>query len=325
MLNHLKSKKFLAAIILIVFLIILVPLVIIFIVHPVKQKQTAKNAAQKTQVVKFTSTTELATFNGSPIYVSDLTALALEQYGTNNAKNLNPTNIDNLLNIYVERKILDKQNLGDISVQAAQIEKTSGINAVQAKYEALKDKFTATSPKSWNAYSIGFWLPPTNADGSLTKDAAPADPSQTNADRLKLLADVNSALNFSQAQMQKGTSVFNIASQITKNYPTLSALLGINGLIFANSTDASLWNNPAVYYYNKTNANDPFYKILYAMTNTSPATKVLNNDNMGGSVIEIVKVNNPNGILDNYQDWLKNQESSLKFTNDTILKLENAR
>jgi len=40
---------------------------------------------------------------------------------------------------------------------------------------------------------------------------------------------------------------------------------------------------------------------------------VLNNGNMGGSVIKVVKINNPNGMLDNYHDWLKSQESGLKL------------
>jgi hypothetical protein len=324
MLNHLKSKKFLAAIILIVFLIILVPLVIIFIAHPIKQKM-AGSAAEKTQTAKFASTTELATFNGAPIYASDLNALALEQYQTADAKTLNAVSIDNLLNTYVERKILDKQNLGDVSAQIAQLEKTSSINANQAKYQALRDKFTATTPKSWSAYTIDFWLSPTNADGSLTDGAKPNDPNQTNADRLKLVTDVNSALTYSQNEMQKGTSVFNIATQISKDYPSLSAILAINGIIFNNSTDASPWSSPAVNYFDKRFADNPVYKTLYAMTENSPVTKVLNNGNMGGSVIKVVKINNPNGMLDNYHDWLKSQESGLKITNDAILKVESAR
>jgi hypothetical protein len=43
---------------------------------------------------------------------------------------------------------------------------------------------------------------------------------------------------------------------------------------------------------------------------------------MGGHVIKIVKINNPNGILDNYQNWLKNQESSLIITNNALKNIK---
>jgi hypothetical protein len=324
MLNHLKSKKFLGLVIFIVFLFILIPLVLIFVVNPLKQK-SAGSSTQKIQTAKFAANTELATFNGTPILVSNLNALALEQYGTSNAKTLNAVSLDNLLNTYVERKILDKQNLGDVSVEAAKIQKTTGISANQAKYNALREKFTATAPKSWSIYSINFWLTPTKADGSFINGASKDNTGQTNQDRKKLVTDINSALAFAETQMQKGISVFNVATQIVKNYPSIANLLGVNGFRFNGSTTASSWSTPVAYYYDKTNATDPFYKTLYAFTQNSPATKVLNNDNMGGSVIKIVKISNPNGMLDNYNNWLKNQESGLKITNEAINKLENTR
>jgi hypothetical protein len=90
--------------------------------------------------------------------------------------------------------------------------------------------------------------------------------------------------------------------------------------MFYNSTDPSAWSKPAALYYNK---NIP--EAYYTMTENSPVTKVLNENNMGGSVIKIVKVNNPNGMLDNYDDWLMTQESSFKITNDAIKKLGNAQ
>jgi hypothetical protein len=76
------------------------------------------------------------------------------------------------------------------------------------------------------------------------------------------------------------------------------------------------------YYYNKNNLDNPFYKTLYTITATSPVTKVLNDGNMGGHVIKIVKINNPNGILDNYQNWLKNQESSFVITNNALKNIK---
>jgi len=315
------SKKFLILGIVVVLFIILIPLALIFIAGPLKQKQST----QKVQTSTFQATTKLADFNGAPIYVSTLDKLALEIYRVNEAKNLDPISIDNLLNTYVERKILDSQNLGDISSQSAQFEKNLVLNENQVKYQALRETFTATHFKCWSLYTINFWLPPTNADGSLLNGPNPADSNQTNADRLKLVSDVNNALTYAQIEMQQGTSVFNIATQINKNYPSLSAILAINGAIFSKLTDTSFWNSPTTYYYDKTNAGDPFYKTFYAMTESSPVTKVLNNNNMGGNVIKVIKVNNPNGILDNYNDWLKSQESGLKITNDAIKKIERSR
>jgi len=323
--GFLKSKKILGLIIGIVLIFILVPLVLMFVVNPTKQKTTG-NVTEKAQTKILTANTELATFNGAPIYVNDLDTLALEQYQTNDAKTLNAVSLDNLLNTYVERKILDKQNLGDVSIEAAKIVKTTGISATQAKYQALREKFTTTAPKSWSFYSIDFWIPPTNADGSFFGGTYPSEQKQTNADRKKLVSDVNGALIFAQAEMKKGTSLFNIATQINKNYPTLSDILAVNEAKFNTSAAASPWNSPTIFYYDKTNAvSDPFSKTVYAMTENSPVTKVLNDNNSGGHVIKIVKINNPNGILGNYSDWLKNQESGLKIINTAILKLESTR
>ena len=310
MLGFLHSKKFGGLIILLVLLFILVPLVLVFVAHPVKQNPTG-NVNGKAQTLTLTANTELATFNGAPIYVSDLNTLALEQYRTSDAKNLTLNDLSILLNVYVERKIMDKQNLGDVSAEVTKIEKTTGINGNQAKYEALREKFTATGIKSWSIYSIDFWLPPVE------------DLKQANPQRQQQSVDVNNALDFAKTQLQTGTSVFNVATQIVKNYPSVAQSLAVNSLTFNNPTNNNAnWNNPLVYYYNKSNIDNPFYKTLYTMTDTSPITKVLNDGNMGGHVIKIVKINNPNGILDNYQNWLKNQESSLIITNNALKNIK---
>jgi hypothetical protein len=61
------------------------------------------------------------------------------------------------------------------------------------------------------------------------------------------------------------------------------------------------------------------------MTDTSPVTKILNEGSMGGSVIKIVKVNNPNGILDSYDNWLKSQEFQLVIVSDAIKNVRSAK
>ena len=312
MLGFLHSKKFWGLIIPLVLLFILVPLVLVFVAHPVKQNPTG-NVNGKAQTLTLTANTELATFNGTPIYVSDLDSLALEQYRTSGAKNLTPNDLSILLNVYIERKILDKQNLGDVSTQIAQVEKTTGLTGNLAKYEALREKFTATTTKSWSVYSIDFWLPPVE------------DLSNTSPERQQESTDVNSALDFAKTALQQGTSVFNVAKQIEQKYPSLANFLGVNTMQFHNSTNPSEWTKPAVYYYDKTNADQPRYKTLYAMTDTSPVTKILNEGSMGGSVIKIVKVNNPNGILDSYDNWLKSQEFQLVIVSDAIKNVRSTK
>lgn len=308
--GFLKSKKFLGVIIAIVLLFVITPLVLVFVAHPVKQNP-AENVTGKTQTPTFTATTELATFNGTPIYVNDLDPLALEQYRTSGAKNLTANDLSILLNVYVERKILDNQNLGDVSAQIAQIEKTTGLTGNLAKYAALKEKFIATEQKSWSIYSIDFWLPPVD------------DLSKASPERQKQSTDVNNALDFAKTALTQGASVYNVATQITKSYPSVAQSLAVNSLTFNNPTNKNAnWNNPVVYYYNKSNLDDPFYKTLYTMTSTSPVTKVLNDGYMGGHVIKIVKINNPNGISDNYQNWLKNQESSFIITNTALKNIK---
>jgi hypothetical protein len=310
MLGFLHSKKFWGLIILLVLLFILVPLVLVFVAHPVKQNPTG-NVNGKAQTLTPTANTELATFNGAPIKVNDLNSLAKEQYGTSEAKNLTPNNLNILLNIYVERKILDSQNLGDVSTQIAQVEKTTGLTGNLAKYEAIREKFTATGIKSWIIYSIDFWLPPVE------------DLSQASPERQQQSTDVNNALDFAKTALQQGIPVFNIATQIVKKYPSIAQILAVNSLTFNNPTNNKAnWNNPVAYYYNKNNLDNPFYKTLYTITATSPVTKVLNDGNMGGHVIKIVKINNPNGILDNYQNWLKNQESSFVITNNALKNIK---
>ena len=310
MLGFLHSKKFWGLIIPLVLLFILVPLVLVFVAHPVKQNPTG-NVNGKAQTLTLTANTELATFNGAPIYVSDLNTLALEQYRTSGAKNLTLNDLSILLNVYVERKIMDKQNLGDVSAQITQVEKTTGLTGNLAKYEAMREKFIATVMKSWSVYSIDFWLTPVE------------DLKQANPQRQQQSADVNNALDFAKTQLQTGASVYNVATQIVKNYPSVAQSLAVNSLTFNSPTNNNAnWNNPMVYYYNKSNIDNPFYKTLYTMTDISPVTKVLNDGNMGGHVIKIVKINNPNGILDNYQNWLKNQESSLIITNNALKNIK---
>lgn len=325
-----KYKKLLWSGIFLILLVAVVFLALFIAGLPFKQSQQSQNI-QKTQSAAFESTTQLGYFINRtppyPIYVSDLNPLAEEQYNTSEAKNLNPVSIDQLLNIYIERKILDKQNVGDVSAQITQIEKTTGVNLDQAKYQALRDAFINAHFKSWSIYSIDFWIPPTNADGSLTKNASQvqANPKQTNKDRQKLLADVNNALNFAKNEMQKGTSIFSIATQITKDFPVLADILAVNGIIFKNSTNASLWDNPTAVYFDKNYIESPHYKAIYSMTEKNAVTEALNDDNMGGSTIKLVSVDNPSGVLDNYANWLKNQKSIFSFTNDTIKQLENTK
>src|ERR1035437_4240135 len=115
MLAYLKSRKVLAIIIIFVVVIVLVPLAFIFITH--SPKLSVQNVMPKTKTAVFAPTDKLADFNGTPIYVSDLNALALEQYQTAEAKNLTPNDLSILLKVYVERKILDKQNLGNVSAE----------------------------------------------------------------------------------------------------------------------------------------------------------------------------------------------------------------
>jgi hypothetical protein len=314
MVGFLRSKKFLSLVVLFVLLLIIIPISFILVTHsPIKQalETNSKLSTQKTQTSVFAPNTELATFNGIPIYVSDLNALAQEQYQTAEAKTLTAKDLNILLNVYVERKILDSQNLGDVSAQIAQITKTTGLTGNQAKYEALKEKFAATQTKSWSIYTVDFWLPPV------------FDLNTADAPRKQLNVDVNNALDYAKTQLQNGASVFNIATQITKNYPSIANILAINSLMFNNKNNSNAnWNTPAVYSYDKNNTDVPFYKTIYATTKDSLITKVLNDGNMGGHVIKVVKVNNPNGILDTYENWLKNQESNLIITNNVLKNIK---
>src|ERR1035437_3649756 len=105
MLGFLRSKKILG---LGIFFVLLFGLTIT--VYQVRQRQQIHSNAAETQTNVFLPDTKLADFNGTPILVSDLDALTAEQYGTSQAETLTADQLDTLLNIYVERKILDSQN-----------------------------------------------------------------------------------------------------------------------------------------------------------------------------------------------------------------------
>lgn len=288
-------KKTITGIGLFMFLVLLVPLTVFL----VRQQQTTGSSAAEIPI---------ATYNGVSIFKSDLSNLAAESY-SKSPENLNAAQLKSLLNTYVEQKILDSQNLGDISKELATAQ-SQGFIGSSAKYEALKQKLIETRFKSWKLYSIDFWLPQQD------------DLSKADSKRQQESADVKGALDFAKAQMEKGVSVYDIAGQIKQKFSSIYNILGVNSYQFKDSSDPSAWDTPTTYYYAKDNKDTTFYKTLYGMNEQSPVTEILSEANMGGSVIKIVKVNNPDGITDNYEDWLSSQESSFVIT-DSALKSAN--
>lgn len=292
-----KVNKKIAALALIILFIVALPITI-FVSQ--QQQNTQSGAA-----VSLTPETVIAVLNGQNILEKDVENVALEQYDTNS---IDTQALQDALDILIERKILDyEKNQKSITVTQDEINKkqADGVNEKQASYEVLKDKVTIANTKNWQAFSIGFWLPPNDELSDLTGDEKTT--------RKKQLEEGLKSLDDAKDQLQAKKYPLDIARNLVNKYPPLEAIMGVNGWLIKDlnsSANFSDFTSPRIYTYEKSNSGQPFFDTLYSMKNAGQIKKAISDKESGGSIIKLIKAN-PGAKYDTYEDWLSARKTTL--------------
>jgi hypothetical protein len=291
------SKKAMA-ILVGLFIVVALPLTVF-----VSQRQ------QNTQTGAFqalTPDTIVAIFNGTNIYERDIEQVAAEQYDPNS---IDREVLKDSFDILIERKILDfEKTQKNIEVSQDEIDQKAnqdGISQVQAQYKVLQDKITKLETKNWQAYTIGFWIPPTDEQSILTSKEKQTSKTQL-SDGLKALDDI-------QALMQTDQAPLDIAREEIVKYPSLGSVLAVNDYLLSgvkDGGDLTNYQNANIYAYDQSKVGNPFFDTLYAMRTPNQVQKVIKEKSGGGDVIKLLDVN-PDAQFNNYDAWLKSEKQSL--------------
>ena len=269
-----------------------------------RQPQSIQSGAAN----ELTSETVVAIINGQNILEKDLEKVASEQYDT---EAIDREALKDALDTVIERKILEieKEKLGLDPLDSEIEEKVKdGFESIQAYYEVLKDKITASQTKNWDVYTIAYWLPMTGERQSLT--------NQETKDVQKQQEDGLKAIEEARAQLQTSKTALQIARDIVKKYSSLKEILGVNGYLLrdieqgANLSDVE---NPRKYTFESANKGQAFFDTLYSLKNAGEVKKYVSDKNSGGGAIELVSAN-PNASFDTYEAWLKSKNTQSLVT-----------
>lgn len=264
-----------------------------------RQPQSIQSGAAN----ELTSETVVAIINGQNILEKDLEKVASEQYDT---EAIDRDALKDALNTVIERKILEieKEKLGLDPLDFEIEDKVKdGFESIQAYYEVLKDKVTASQTKNWDVYTIAYWLPMTGERQSLT--------NQETKDVQKQQEDGLKAIEEARAQLQTSKTGLQIAKDIVKKYPSLKEILGVNGYLLrdieqgANLADVE---NPRRYTFESSNKGQAFFDTLYSLKNAGEVKKYVSDKNSGGGAIELVSANT-SASFDTYEAWLKSKKT----------------
>ncbi len=104
-----------------------------------------------------------------------------------------------------------------------------------------------------------------------------------------------------------------IAKALVSKYPSLSAILAVNGYLVkdAGQDPSGDYTDAVLYPYQSSNRGQPLFDVLYSMTAPGEVKKSISADQSGGNVIKLIQAN-PNAPFDNYDAWLAAKISSLK-------------
>lgn len=292
-----KSNKKIAAVILIILFIVALPITI-FVSQ--QQQNTQSGAA-----VSLTPETVIAVFNGQNITEKDVETVAKEQYDANA---IDTQALKDATDILIERKVLDYEKAQkSINVSQDEIAKkeADGFDLVQAPYEVLKDKVTIANTKNWQAFSIGFWLPPKNELSDLSQEEKTT--------RTKQLEDGLKAMDDAKDQLQTKKDPLDIARDLARKYPSLAPILGVNGYLLkelggnANLSDVT---SPKIYTFESSNSGQSFFDTLYSMKNAGQIKKAISSNESGGSTIKLIKAN-IEAQYNTYEAWLAARKTTL--------------
>jgi hypothetical protein len=267
-------------------------------VYLVQQQQSLNQHAANT-----TTTDAVATVDNQPITLSDLRTIAKRQYkesaidATVLQKTLDDLLTDRLLQNEAKKRGLNVSQ-GEITGQAQLISASDSASFAQgvldeAQEQALKDKITRAVATTREAYTIGFWVPPSNYDVQMTSEERQIAVKQR-AIRDQVLTDI-------RQQLTAGDEPLQVAQAILKTYPILAPILSVNGYILEKNPPEELLTNPILYDLQTSRSKNPFFATLFAMQ-TGDIQKIISSSNGGGFVVKVTAATT--GQYNSFQDWL---------------------
>ena len=116
-----------------------------------------------------------------------------------------------------------------------------------------------------------------------------------------------------EIELKTGKTALEIANALVSKYPSLSAILAVNGYLVkdAGQDPSGDYTDAVVYPYQSSNRGQPLFDVLYSMTAPGEVKKSIPTDQSGGNVIKLIQAN-PNAPFDNYDAWLAAKIASLK-------------
>lgn len=250
----------------------------------------------------------MASFDGQPMITEqDVKTFADQTYQTVPTDTAEMrSSLDELIERKLLEKVIQEENIQiidqDIMSQLATDDLTDLANdpvvRANAKVNVMKRKIELLFTKTREAYTIGFWLPPTNYGVSLTPSSQELITKQR-ADTPNALTDILSGI-------QAGEEPLAVAHNVVAKYPSLTTVMAVNGYILSTTENQKVLTQPLVYSFQKDRENVTFFKILFSL---SPGQIALVEDpetSLGGVVIKITGATN--GAFDDYPAWLSDQK-----------------
>jgi hypothetical protein len=271
----------------------------------------AKNNTQKSSNKTSTAAANnplLATVGSQKIYKSTVEKAASEEYDPNHLSN---KVIKQYLEVVIERAILgieaDKQGItvtdADIADYKKQYPTIRNQNII--RFNIIKQKLIAKDVNYVDAFTIGYSIPPLNADYVQTPE---------NVQRRSLENSVGDEI---VQKLEAQETPYDVTQQIYDQYPILQPVIGINGYIFENATDKALLQEPRRFIYNPEFAEQPLYQALFSQS-PGEIKKYVWQDGSGMSVIQTITVHKSS--TDSYKDWINTKKKELVVYNQDELK-----
>jgi len=165
--------------------------------------------------------------------------------------------------------------------------------------DILREKISRKVAKTRDAFTVGFWIPPSNYDVPLTPEQKTLIEQQRR--------DAIPALTIIEERMRRGDNPLAIARDVIQQFPSLQSIMAVNGYIIATTQNQSLLQQPILYEYENSRANVAYFKRLFETSSNQVTVVKETGTNDGGSVIRVVGATN--GSYNNYKEWLNDQKA----------------
>ena len=165
--------------------------------------------------------------------------------------------------------------------------------------DILREKISRKVAKTRDAFTVGFWIPPTSYDVPLTPEQRTLIEQQRK--------DATPALTIIEERMRRGDNPLAIARDVSQQFPSLQSIMAVNGYIIATTQNQSLLQQPMLYEFENSRANVAYFKKLFETSSNQVTVVKETGTNDGGSVIRVVGATN--GSYNNYKEWLNDQKA----------------